>query len=272
MTQKTFILGLGAPKSGSTWLYRYIDALPASNMGCRKEYRFWNSYFRDGSLKQRFNFYRLMKWKHGLPTPDRSQFVRLAMILRAGYYERYFDGLVDDTTWLTGDISPSYMLPDADQLREVRTRLEKVGFRIKVIFLMRDPVERCLSGARMRKRNRDKGFETLSDAAAVQAIFRTEGVAARTRYDRTIAAVEQVFDPEDVFMSLYEELFTPAQVDRLSAFLGVPANHDMISQRFNQTQRDGELDPQIVTEIKAYFSDVYSVCHARFPASRDLWI
>lgn len=272
MTQKTFILGLGAPKSGSTWLYRYIDALPVSNMGCRKEYRIWGSYFRDEPLKQRFNFYRLMKWKYGLPVPDRSQFVRLAMMLREGYYERYFDGLVDDMTWLTGDISPSYMILDAVRLREVRTRLENRGFKVKVTFLMRDPVERCWSGARMRKRNRDKGFETLSDAAAVQTIFRTEGVAARTRYDRTIAAVDQVFDPEDVFMSLYEELFTPAQVDRLSAFLGVPANHDMISQRFNQTQRDGELDEKIIAEIKEYFSDVYTTCHARFPASRDLWI
>ncbi len=271
--QKTFILGLGAPKSGSTWLFRYIDALPVSNMGCRKEYRIWPGKFSGAPLKSQFNFRRLVRLKHGIiPVPDRAQFVRLNMIARDGYYERYFAGLLSADVWMTGDISPGYMTLGADRLREIRARLEKAGFRVKVTFLMRDPVERCWSGARMRKRNGDKGFEGLSDEAAVQAIYKTEGVADRTRYDRTIAGIEAVFDPEDVFMSLYEELFTPAQVDRLSAFLGVPANHDMISQRFNQTRRDGDLDPELVSEIKAHFHSVYEVCNARFPQTKELWI
>lgn len=272
MTRKTFVLGLGAPKSGTTWLFRYIDALPVSNMGCRKEYRIWDSYFRSGPLRQRFNFYRLATMDKGLPMPDRSQFVRLAMMLREGYYERYFDRLVHDDVWITGDISPSYMILTADQLRTVKARLEGVGFNVKVTFLMRDPVERCWSGARMHKRNGRKGFENLSDEAAVQATYRTAGATERTRYDRTIEAVEAVFDPEDVFMALYEELFTTTQVNRLSDFLGVPANHDMISQRFNQTQREGGLDPALVSEIKAHFRSVYEACNARFPQTKELWI
>ncbi|MEM8549039.1 MAG: hypothetical protein AAGF46_12840, partial [Pseudomonadota bacterium] len=59
MTQKSFSLGLGAPKCGTTWLYHYIKELPVSNLGCRKEYRIWNAYYKHSKLKERFHFRRL---------------------------------------------------------------------------------------------------------------------------------------------------------------------------------------------------------------------
>lgn len=272
MTRKTFVLGLGAPKSGTTWLHRYIDALPVSNMGCRKEYRIWDAYYRHKTLKSRFDFNRLVQLRYGmLLVPDLSQLVRLRMFVQPGFYERYFAELVDGRAWMTGDISPSYMTLSAHQMRAVAERLRAVGFQVKVVFLMRDPVERCWSGARMRKRNRQADFDGLSDTEAVRAIYRLDGVTARTRYDRTIAAVEQAFDTADVHMALYEELFTPAEIDRLSAFLGVPADHGMADTRVNRTEKEDVLDPGLVDEIKLYFRNVYAVCHDRFPQTRALW-
>lgn len=272
MTQKTFVLGLGAPKSGTTWLHRYISEASVSNMGCRKEYRVLPGLFSDAPLRSRFNFYRLFDRKFGvLPIPNIGQVERLKMISRKGYYERYFAGLVNDDVWLTGDISPSYMTMTADQLSSVAQQLRAVGFQVKVIFLMRDPVKRCWSGARMRIRNRDQGFENLSEEEVVRQIYSSKGVDARTRYDHTMATIDEVFAPEDVFFGLFEELFTEAQVDRLSEFLGVPKRYDMIGRVFNKTQSDGDLPDALVADIKAHFEPVYQACHARFPQTKDLW-
>lgn len=272
MTQKTFVLGLGAPKSGTTWLYRYIASLPCSDMGLRKEYRVFPQLFQDMPLRSRFNFRRLVRRQGLLPMVDRGQFLRLRMITQPGHYERYFASLVDGRdTWLTGDISPGYMTLEANQLRDVAGRLRGAGFHVKVVFLMRDPVERVWSGARMRKRNGDAGFDGLSDADALRAIYGNHGVAARTRYDRTIESIEAAFDPADVFMALYEELFTPSEVDRLSAFLGVPSDHSMLGTRVNRTDKQGVLDPELAAEVRDFFAPVYDFCNARFPQTRELW-
>ena len=272
MTRNTFVLGLGAPKSGTTWLHRYIDAMPCSNMGLRKEYRVLPAWFSDAPLRSRFNFRRLVRRQGPLPALDRGQLLRLRMIMRSDHYTRYFASLVNGhDTWLTGDISPGYMLLEAEQLRIVAERLRGVGFHVKVVFLMRDPVERVWSGARMRKRNCEAGFAGLSDSEAVRAIYRTDGVAALTRYDHTLAAIESSFSPADSFVALYEELFAPGELGRLSAFLGVPPDHNMIGIRVNRTDKQGRLDADLVEELKDFFAPVYAACNTRFPQTGELW-
>ena len=43
----------------------------------------------------------------------------------------------------------------------------------------------------------------------------------RTRYENTINNIEKIFDPEDIFFSLYENLFTKDSFNRLRSFLGI---------------------------------------------------
>lgn len=272
MTQKTFVLGLGAPKSGTTWLHRYISAEQGSNLGIRKEYRIWPAKLAGGPLKSQFNFRRLFKIRHGIvPVMDRGQLVRLSMFLRDGYYENYFSGLVRGENWLTGDISPGYMTMSGDQMRTAADRIRAAGFRLKVVFLMRDPIERSWSGARMHKRNGVEEYAGLTDSQAVDFVYKTEGHSARTRYDLTLKAIDEAFDPEDVFLGIFEELFSNSEVDRLSSFLGVEPRYELVSKKVNITQKDGRLDPDLIARMKDHFAPVYEACNQRFPQTRDLW-
>ena len=43
---------------------------------------------------------------------------------------------------MTGDISPGYSILKAVHLGNIRKFLENAGFAVKVIFIMRDPIER----------------------------------------------------------------------------------------------------------------------------------
>lgn len=271
--RKTFVLGVGAPKSGTTWLYNYISQQQCSNMGVRKEYRILKHWLRDAPIQQKFNFYRLVSWRGFIPWLDWGQLIRLRMIAQEGYYESYFDGLLKaDGFWLTGDISPGYMTLSVDQLRVARDRLRARGFDVKVVFLMRDPVERIWSGARMRKRNRDAGYDGLSDIEAVRAIINDPGVTARTRYDKTLNTLDAVFKPDEMFLALYEEMFTPREIGRLSDFLGVPTDDSLRDLKFNITEREGTLDPDLIAGIRKAYAPVYALCHARFPKTKYLWI
>ncbi len=40
---KTFILGVGAQKAGSTWLFRYLNKLPGAIRPFYKEFHIWNA-------------------------------------------------------------------------------------------------------------------------------------------------------------------------------------------------------------------------------------
>ena len=42
---KTFILGIGAQKAGTSWLHQYINNDQRANLGQMKEYHYWNSIF-----------------------------------------------------------------------------------------------------------------------------------------------------------------------------------------------------------------------------------
>lgn len=241
-------------------------------MGVRKEYRILKQWGREAPIQQRFNFYRLVKWRRFIPWLDWGQLIRLRMITQKGYYESYFDGLLKTNGfWLTGDISPGYMTLSADQLRVTRDRLRSKGFDVKVVFLMRDPVERLWSGARMRKRNYDAGYIGLSDTEAVRAIIDDPGVTARTRYDKTLKTLDSVFKPHEVFVALYEEMFTPREIERLSDFLGVPTDLSMRETKFNVTEREGTLGPDLIADIRKAYAPVYALCHARFPQTKHLW-
>ena len=133
MTRPTFLLGVGAQKSGTTWLWRAINQQSFSNMGFTKEYHIWDA--RNSELSKQF---RLTEQKINTP----QQKTRLEMQRDPKAYVKNFQSLVDDQKTLTGDITPAYAFLDEETFREIRELLEKAAFEIRVIFLMRDPVER----------------------------------------------------------------------------------------------------------------------------------
>ena len=45
MPQKTFLIGLGAQKAGTSWLWDYIDAASGTDMGPVKEYHVLDALF-----------------------------------------------------------------------------------------------------------------------------------------------------------------------------------------------------------------------------------
>jgi hypothetical protein len=108
--------------------------------------------------------------------------------------------------------------------REIKRRLEDVGFSVKVVFLMRDPVERNWSALRMHRRVQAGNGIQISDRQLNQMFedfFRSPGAVARTRYDETIAALKDTFSSKQWYVGFYETLFSSASIRNLSIFLGL---------------------------------------------------
>ena len=207
-----------------------------------------------------------------LPRTDQHQWMRTDP--RA--YLHYFRSLVkaDPKLLATGDISPHYNELTAQQFKSIRRLLHDGGFQVRVILLLRDPVERIWSQLRMlRHQNR---FPELCDyreeETALALLHHHPRFAAKTQYHRTLDALERAFDPEQLHIDFYERLFTSDAHQRLSDFLGLDLPTADFSTRINASPKQADICPKLQQTVALAYSDVYAAMVDRFGETiLDLW-
>ncbi len=276
MADKTFILGLGAQKAGTSWLYRYLEACPQVDFGLMKEYHVWDVRQSPASFPHfRVDEERLVQ-QRATPRFPMLQ-LRYAMQNFDGFYGFYFENLLRQSgKTITGDITPSYSALTVETLKTIRDELTARGFDIRVVFLMRDPVERIWSAVRMKRRIRLNNTPvTLADlppeAEEVAETFATPGAEARGRYDHTIANIEAVFDKNRVYYGFFETLFSEPVLRDLADFLGVPVLAERLETKVNVSEKNAPLPTDLHQRIRDHYAPVYAFCHDRFPDTRALW-
>lgn len=274
MKEKQFILGLGAQKCGTSWLYRYIEASETSRMGPRKEYHIWDgiyiddfSFFRANPIKELF-----FRKPEGIKYGRKVQIHRFLMQNLPGYYENYFNALLKDGGHITGDITPSYSSLREKQLKHVSSRLKKKGFKTKVVFLMRDPFERCWSSSRFTQRiDGVDNRKNQSESELLATLYQSSRFKLRTNYNETIEAIESVFHEEQVYFGFFETMFTEREIIRLSNFLSISPNLSFASREVNATPKTTHVDEKLKKEIILYYKHVYEFCKHRFPIVESIW-
>lgn len=257
-----FVLGVGAQKAGTTWLWRYISNCLGRPLSAVKEYHIWDARFVLVCRDHRISLFKVKRWNRNDFMRWRLQQSDIAVQNHfLGWSRRFSEGL-------TGDISPSYSGLATEHLIEIRRVLETAGFDLRVVFLMRDPVDRCLSAVRMAKRNHG---DSIDDESLLAGLYNSPDFEYRTDYIRTIENLTNVFPAESLFIDFYERLFRPATLERLSHFLQIPCQPEFSRRRFNQAKHHGQISPEILNLVAEHYRDVYAYCFARFPEVSELW-
>ena len=272
----TFILGVGAQKAGTTWLHRELNRCSAVDLGFCKEYKAFPSIKPEAPNTQ-------WPWPPRLPRFDPARFAQLHkteqhqwMRSDPNAYLHYFRALVqgDPTLLATGDISPHYSELKAHQLRPIRRLLEEGGFNVKVILLLRDPVERVWSQLRMlRRQNR---FPDLcgyrEEETALALLHHHPRFAAKTRYQLILDQVERAFSATQIHVDFYERLFTPGAHQRLAAFLELDLPAADFGTRVNASPKQINICPKLQQTVALAYRDVYAAMVDRFGETvLDLW-
>ncbi|WP_226621311.1 sulfotransferase family protein [Alloyangia pacifica] len=277
MTQKTFYLGLGGQKCGSTWIQAYLNRQQGSDFGRLGEYQVWEHQLGGvfarykvpvPPLKERLR----ARLKTSVGADEPAQHLRWRLQADPEAYFDYFAGLLARPGMVrTGDITPSYAALPPEMLARIRDGFVTRGIAVKAIFSMRDPVDRLRSHMRMEMAKERLAAEE-SNAAPLRAFYATAEAEARSRYDRTIAAMEQVFAPEDRFLCLFEDLFTPEGIAALSGFADVPSDPSQGGQAVNaRAKGSGRLHEDLLAEIAAHYRPAYEAAAERLPQVRALW-
>ena len=271
---KTFILGIGAQKGGTTWLAEYLDSRDEVFIAPLMEMQYFNAKYLpvdgDGGtdgIEQMFKkkertLVRQQIW----PSARRKKRLehlraRMRMDDDAAYVE-YFERHVPATCSHFGEITPEYaLLP-----RFVFENIERYFDRVKIVYLLRDPVDRFYSHIRMNMR-----AGRLHGESETEIFLRVLGepenepqYVKKTSYHKTLPIIRSVFDSEQIHVAFYEDLFSDSEIARLCEFLGLTFVPGAYHVKANAAPKPARLDPQLAALAREHFAPVYDFCRAEF--------
>lgn len=257
---------MGAQKAGTSWLHSILQQQDYVNLGFAKEYHIWDYVYSD-----------LCKgFRAPVKKPDNPRAaMRRVMQASSEAYIKYFQGLIHSGVYVTGDITPSYSIINESGLEKMSSVIKGAGFDIKVVFLMRDPVERIWSAVRMEQRDKLNSGQTLHENfcdVRVKEYLSIKDQVARSDYKTIVQNITKVFSKDEIYFGFYESLFNEQRVNRLQYFLGFNLKNVDFSNRVNASDpvNMSEKTAQPLTE---FLAPQYKFCNEKFPAERlkDLW-
>jgi Sulfotransferase domain len=273
---KIFLLGVGAHKSGTTWLYDYLRRHPNAAMGFTKEYHVFDAlYIGAEDIRRKFLQARINRVLHAATPPNPADLTLLRFLGDPESYFGYFQHLVHKTPGIlvTGDITPTYSSLPEEGFRHIRNGVTGRGFSIRVVFSMRDPVERCISAARFDLRNAGVMRTPETEIRHLGESFLSERYQIRSRYDQTLRNLEKVFAPDQVHCLFYEELFCEESLRKICDFLPIPYIGTDFTHRVNESRTAHEIPLELRTAIARFYRPVYDAVMQRFGPERikSLW-
>lgn len=268
---KTFVLGVGAQKAGTTWLHAYLNARRDANFGFCKEYHIHDARTIEGLNP--FQPYEEGSWlgrrwrETALWAKPRTR-RRLQFYRQPENYYNYFQALLaQPDIAITGDITPSYCQLKAADLRTIQTGIEGRGLRFRTIFLMRDPIERIISSVRMNLRKKER----LVPEQEMEALRRTvskrpRGIDRRSDYRHTLEALNEAFGLQEVYVGFYETLFCSDTIRSLCQYLELPYSEADFDKRLNVSTTDTAIPEDVLLALGTWQSGTLHYCRQRFPS------
>lgn len=161
-------VGIGAQKAGTTWLYEMLRLHPDIAFPAGKEVHFWDHHYGRGNA-----------WYRSL-------------------FERSESG-----NRKTGEITPAYAILPEERIRECREHFPDV----KLIYLIRNPIERAWSSAKMALKRAEMEIHEASDQWFIDH-FRSRGSMLRGDYELCLRNWLGSYPANQMLVCLHDELRT----------------------------------------------------------------
>lgn len=276
---KTVIYCIGAQKAGTTWLADYVSNHPDCNLPVAKECHFFDVQSGADMQARKVSLngvHRSLKRLEEAAPKDFEQAYD-SMIAAAKRAELYLPGdrglaaYLNLMTKSAGnarnlcDFTPSYAACD----RTVFTEMDALADEAKFVFIMRDPVERLWSQARMAGKNvvsrrKDVAFDKVTRHSLRHYLGKKKpGELPRSNYARTIAELEAAIPADRILYLFYETLFTDESIKKFCEFVDIP----VLPADFSAGSNVGvsmKIPPRIEIELREGLLEQYAFVREKF--------
>lgn len=259
-------LVIGAQRAGTTWLHRVLRQHPCLWLPPVKELHYFDRLdtkrtILEPKARRRVGLKRLLSLDPWL----------INYWLRARsdeWYASLFRG-AQARGLIAGEITPAYSTLNEKILR----RIQGMNHKIKLIFVMRDPVERAWSAVNNAAK---KGTADASTTVKSIERARQSGTVARSAYAETIRRLEAVFPASQVHYCFFDDLRDrpEALISDLLSFLGVDLSPTMLvrlPQAVNVAAGSKPIPVEFSREMaRDYLPQVRDLCR-RFEGPPHRW-
>ena len=274
-------IGIGAQKAGTTWLHRNLQAHPQLYMP-RKEVHYFDRKIRD-----RTNPVSRFFGKRDIDVQWRRQVRRTAMQLvrkpslrdlvwNFNYYmkpynDRWYSSVFEPKDGrVAGEITPAYSALDRERVAHVHDLVPDA----KIIFMMRNPIERPWSAMDMRLRIRGQEVHEVKDRKFYRR-FDNKGSRLRTDYLGTLERWGAFYPEEQIFVGFLEDVrFFPQELLRsLYSFLGVDPSfeHGHVTRKVHPGQQD-TIPTRFAVHLAHAYHEQIKALDERFGGYASFWL
>lgn len=265
-------LCIGAQKSATTWLYKNFGYHPLVWLPPIKELNFFTSVHvlghRTDDTRHRQDQIRESRvWWENAVGRDEERRRRIELLdhladerLTDEWYARIFDFRGPDQ--LAIDISPEYCLLPREGVRHAVS----INPAVRVIALLRDPVERALSHAAMLAGE-------AAGEAAIWGILRSEAIGVIIRYSdypRWLGRWRGLTPPGSMFVATMRQIRAEPHgvLARLCGFLGLPFHADLFPEAVKPVfkgRRTSVVTPEMRSFLRERMGRIYDELASLWP-------
>ena len=246
--KQKFILGIGAPRSGTTWIYSNLRRVDGLYMSPIKELRYFHN--NRSLIERKTAVNRVLS--NSESSADDITFANKWLNTTDGDPTAYTDLFPKDRA--IGEVSPIYSVMQEDKIALIKDILQ--AYDVHCFYVMRNPLERDLSHVIFTLHRNAQIYEQrpLQD---YQTFIRKPAFIARSDYQRNVYNWRRVFKkslrlyyfddlnhrPRKFFSNLCRNMKIECD---LSAFSKRPINLSGSKKRFS----DILIPPYIVDELR----------------------
>lgn len=259
------VIGAGAMKAGTTWLYKQLDVHPKIHFTPEKEIHYFS--YNNGLGAKLDHVDRVRKLHRAIKLERKDKVVEWyknyaqAEELDDQWYCSLFEGVADDV--YCADFSNQYSLLEEESLRQI----QKIAKDVKVIYTLREPLERLWSHVKFHYKF--NGQEDRVDDITVKEFRRViskpwfwKNADYVSNYDRLV----NVFGENNVKLFYLEDFiaFPQGSLWNLEKFLDIrhiDFKSEAASDKVNKT-KDLTMPNQwqriAMRKLKPFYEELYS--------------
>lgn len=242
---KIDFIGIGAPKAGTSWLYARLGELPDFDVLPIKELHYFNMNIEyptpnKYSVSYITEHLRDLNW---VKMVLKTLFHVIGNLkLTKWYFSWYFSKHNDD--WylslfssydgLKGEITPGYSILKEKDIQ----RMKNLAPDVKLIFILRNPIERAWSQYRYSTRFMHNSNLKSLDIDPIIDYMNSDRQELRSNYFRTLENYSKVFPKDQILICFYDAIKdNPALfLKDIVSFIG--GNKDNVLKYCNLISRD----------------------------------
>ena len=279
------LLVLELKKSGTTWLYERLKEHPDFAMPPIKELHYFDkgpAYPSPNRLKEKHLLRRIsnLGWVKSSSKKTFQALINkgvkearwLSRYYLADYSDSWYKSLFIGLDGITGDITPAYSMLSIEDIGKVHSLLPN----IKLVFLMRDPIERAWSQYRFISRHFDRLEMDVDDIDTMLDFVHSDRQELRSNYQQTIERYASCFGHNRLLLGFYDAIANQplALLEGVASFLG--GNPKVVQEtcKYNSRTHVSDLIPmpeKVLDVLREKYHDQIRLLAQTYGGYCQLW-